>query len=70
MQHIQNEFNKLCDLQKFLDEYSPKQSLSSFQFNSNAVEQRLEDRQQEQEQEEQDEQPNLGTISWRFQESF
>ncbi|XP_017762614.1 PREDICTED: uncharacterized protein LOC108552526 [Eufriesea mexicana] len=63
MQHIQNEFNKLCNLQKFLDQYSPRQSLSAFQFNSNAVEQRVEDRQQEQEQEEQGEQPNLGTIS-------
>ena len=57
MQHIQNEFKKLCDLQKFLDEYSPRESLLAFQ--SNTVEQRSEERQPQQQQHE--EKQNLGT---------
>ncbi|KAK9296266.1 hypothetical protein QLX08_009688 [Tetragonisca angustula] len=61
MQHIQDEFKKLCDLQKFLDEYSPRQSLPPFQ--SGAVEQRVEERQQQQQQQQHEEKQNLGTIS-------
>ncbi|XP_061933633.1 uncharacterized protein LOC107998436 isoform X2 [Apis cerana] len=57
MQHIQNEFKKLCDLQKFLDEYSPRESLLTFQ--PNTVEQRSEERQPQQQQHE--EKQNLGT---------
>ncbi|XP_006618348.1 uncharacterized protein LOC102680442 isoform X1 [Apis dorsata] len=57
MQHIQNEFKKLCDLQKFLDEYSPRESLLTFQ--PNTVEQRPEERQPQQQQHE--EKQNLGT---------
>lgn len=60
MQHIQNEFKKLCDLQKFLDEYSPRESLLTFQ--PTAVEQRTEERQPQQQQHE--EKQNLGT--WFF----
>lgn len=60
MQHIQNEFKKLCDLQKFLDEYSPRESLLTFQ--PTAVEQRTEERQSQQQQHE--EKQNLGT--WFF----
>lgn len=63
MQHIQDEFKKLCDLQKFLDEYSPRQSLPPFQSHSGAVEQRVEERQQQQQQQQHEEKQNLGTIS-------
>lgn len=67
MQHIQDEFKKLCDLQKLLDEYSPRQSLPSFQSLSGAIEQRVEERQQQQAQQQQqqqhEEKQNLGTIS-------
>ncbi|XP_048264260.1 uncharacterized protein LOC100648982 [Bombus terrestris] len=65
MQHIQDEFKKLCDLQKFLDEYSPRQSLPSFHSLSGAIEQRVEERQQQQAQQQQqhEEKQNLGTIS-------
>ncbi|CAL7939243.1 unnamed protein product [Xylocopa violacea] len=59
MKHIKNELIKLCNLQKFLDSYSPRQSLPAFQSRSGAVEQRPEGWQQQQHEEKQ----NLGTIS-------
>ncbi|XP_076761440.1 uncharacterized protein LOC143429649 [Xylocopa sonorina] len=59
MKHIKNELIKLCNLQKFLDNYSPRQSLPAFQSRSAAVEQRPEEWQQQQHEEKQ----NLGTIS-------
>nr|XP_034181213.1 uncharacterized protein LOC117604825 isoform X1 [Osmia lignaria] len=59
MTHIQEEFRKLCSLQKFLDTYSPRQTLPVFQSYPVAVEQqRPEERQQPQHEEKQ----NSGTI--------
>ncbi|XP_076231252.1 uncharacterized protein LOC143177273 [Calliopsis andreniformis] len=59
MNSIQDEFKKLCNLQKFLDSFSPRQSMPSLQTQVAAVEQRPEKRQQQQQEEKQ----NLGTIS-------
>ncbi|XP_076396129.1 uncharacterized protein LOC100882885 isoform X2 [Megachile rotundata] len=56
MTHIQEEFRKLCNLQKFLDTYSPRQSSPAFQYPA-AGEQRTEERQQQHE-----EKQNSGTI--------
>ncbi|XP_076230159.1 uncharacterized protein LOC116432705 [Nomia melanderi] len=51
MNRIQNMCSKLCNLQKFLDSYSPRLSMSAPQQHAAAVEQRAEDRQQQQHEE-------------------
>ncbi|XP_076681910.1 uncharacterized protein LOC143376015 [Andrena cerasifolii] len=52
MNHIQEEFRKLCSLQKFLDNCSPRQSLPTVQPHLGAVEQRPEERLQQQQRDE------------------